>query len=190
MVEHSCLSCVSHVCLLQAQGNCSKSWTLPPLGKRGKFHMKACCLVLIKCKYVCVCIFICFSLHGYLQYKAPEQFACYQHVASFLPVSGPVMATSPLNCGKGNFIMLSLVSTQKGQGEEKTLLPAVGFPGDPWMNVPFVFSSSIYSPVQQLPADSGNQENRRRDVPLWGPDIGSWGDQLQRYSGHRERWAA
>ena len=96
----------------------------------------------------------------YLWYKAPEQFACYPHLVSFLAMSDPVTAASPLNDGKGNFITLSLVSTQEGQGEEKNLLPAVSFPEDPWMNLPFVFSSSIYSPVQQLPTDPGNQENR------------------------------
>lgn len=90
--------------------------------------------------------------------KAPEQFACYPHLVSFLAM--PVTAASPLNDRKGNFITLSLVSTQKAQGEENHLLPAVSFPEDPWMTLPFVFSSSIYSPVQQLPADPGNQENR------------------------------
>lgn len=84
--------------------------------------------------------------------KAPEQFACYPHLVSFLAMSDPVTAASPLNDGKGYFITLSLVSTQKGQGEKKNVLPAVSFP--------FVFSSSIYSAVQQLPADPGHQENR------------------------------
>ena len=113
----------------------------------------------MKCKCVCECICICLSLCVYLQYKAAEQFACYPHLY-FLAMSDPVTAASPLNDRKGNFITLSLVSTQKGQGEEKNTLLVVSFPEYPWTNLPFVFSSSIYSPVQQLPADPGNQENR------------------------------
>jgi len=132
---------------------------LTPLHKRGKFQI-ACSLILIKCKYACVLICICLSLCVYLWYKAPDKFACYPYLVSFPAVSDPVTAASPLNDGKGNFITLRLVSAQKGQGEEKNLLPAVSFSENSWVNLPFVFSSSIYSPVQQLPADSWNQENR------------------------------
>lgn len=103
-----------------------------------------------------VCGYLSVYLCVYLWYKAPERFACRPHLISFLAMSDPATAASPLNDAKGNVVILSLVS---GQGEEK-LLPAVSFPEDPWMNLPFVSSSSVYSPVQQLPADPGHQENR------------------------------
>lgn len=181
-------SAVSDI-LLQAQGNCSKTWIRPPLGKRVKFEI-ASSLIVLKCKCVCVCVYL--SFHSCVYTTVPEQFVCYPCLVFFLDnVRSDYCSSSILMWCEGKVHYIKASSpTQKGQREVKNLLTALSFPEDPWMNFPFFSSSSIYSPVQQLPADPGNQENRWRDVPLWGPDLGSWGDQLQRYSGHRKWWVA